>query len=157
MCELNVRSTAVHVAALLIVAATFATAGCSESLDPALQQAAASTTLEKKSAAADPSLCADDNGGLTLPNGFCAVIVASNVGRARHMAVRANGDLYVAIDNVAGGAVGGILALRDTDGDAVADEQVRFGDNGGNGTHQTTASSVMHSMMKISFRQVPPK
>jgi glucose/arabinose dehydrogenase len=77
--------------------------------------------------------CDADNGGLTLASGFCALVVAKNVGRARHMAVRPNGDLYVAIDNGPGGTVGGILALRDTDGDGRPNVQQRFGSNGGNG------------------------
>jgi glucose/arabinose dehydrogenase len=77
--------------------------------------------------------CDPDNGGLTLASGFCALVVAKDVGRARHMAVRPNGDLYVAIDNGPGATVGGILALRDTDGDGRPDIQQRFGDNGGNG------------------------
>ena len=42
--------------------------------------------------------CDPDNGGLTLPPGFCALVVAENVGRARHIAVRRNGDIYVAIN-----------------------------------------------------------
>jgi glucose/arabinose dehydrogenase len=49
------------------------------------------------------------------------------------MAVRPNGDLYVAIDNGPGGAVGGILALRDADGDGRPEIQQRFGETGGNG------------------------
>jgi len=77
--------------------------------------------------------CDPDNAGLTLPAGFCALAVAKNVGRARHMAVRPNGDLYVAIDNGPGAAKGGILALRDADGDGRPEIQQRFGDDGGNG------------------------
>jgi glucose/arabinose dehydrogenase len=80
------------------------------------------------------SLCDADNGGLTLPTGFCALVVAKDVGRARHIAVRANGDVYVALDNSPDGTViGGVLALRDTDGDGRADVQERFGPTGGNG------------------------
>ncbi len=78
--------------------------------------------------------CDADNGGLTLPSGFCAVVVARHVGLARHMAVRDNGDLYVALDpDPISRAGGGILALRDNDGDGRADEQARFGSTGGNG------------------------
>jgi hypothetical protein len=36
-----------------------------------------------------------DNGGLLLPEGFKALVVADRVGRARHLAVRDNGDIYV--------------------------------------------------------------
>jgi len=87
--------------------------------------------------AADPLaavVCDPDNGGLKLPPGFCAVVVAREVGRARHMVVRPNGDLYVALDNATDGTVtGGVLALRDTNGDGRADLQQRFGPTGGNG------------------------
>jgi glucose/arabinose dehydrogenase len=76
--------------------------------------------------------CDADNGGLTLASGFCALVVVKDVGRARHMAVRPNGDLYVAIDN-APGVTGGILALRDADGDGRPEIQQRFGDTGANG------------------------
>src|SRR5438067_3026007 len=40
--------------------------------------------------------CDADNGGITLPQGFCALVVANDVGTARHMAVASNGDLLVA-------------------------------------------------------------
>src|SRR5471030_491268 len=33
---------------------------------------------------------------LKLPDGFCARVVADTVGRARHIAVRSNGDVFVA-------------------------------------------------------------
>ena len=44
--------------------------------------------------AAGPA-CDPGNGGITLPQGFCAAVVADNVGAARHLAVAPNGDLYV--------------------------------------------------------------
>jgi len=47
--------------------------------------------------------CDPDNGGITLPAGFCAVVVADQVGTARHLVVAPNGDLFVAI---AGGRSG---------------------------------------------------
>ena len=36
-----------------------------------------------------------DNGGLFLPGGFGALVVADSVGLTRHLAVRDNGDIYV--------------------------------------------------------------
>lgn len=71
--------------------------------------------------------CAPDNAGLTLSDGFCALIVADDVGPARHLTVAENGDVFVAI-TVRGrdGNDGGILALRDRDGDGRADERNRF-------------------------------
>ncbi|MEM8835091.1 MAG: PQQ-dependent sugar dehydrogenase [Planctomycetota bacterium] len=64
------------------------------------------------------------NGGITLPDGFNATVFADTVGRARHIAVRPNGDLYVALRSPQNG--GGVVALRDTDGDGVADEREYF-------------------------------
>ena len=85
-------------------------------------------------AAVDDPPCDADNGGITLPPGFCAVVVAEDVGLARHMALKPNGDLYVALNNSRNGSIiGGVLALRDTDGDGKADLQQRFGSTGGNG------------------------
>ncbi|NIM51358.1 MAG: sorbosone dehydrogenase [Gemmatimonadales bacterium] len=74
--------------------------------------------------------CAPDNAGITLPEGFCALVVADGVGRARHLTVAPNGDVFVAIGATRGSA-GGVLALRDTTGDGVADVQVRFGSGAG--------------------------
>src|SRR5436190_24032589 len=37
--------------------------------------------------------CDPDNGGIKLPTGFCAQVVANNLGVARQMAVAPNGDL----------------------------------------------------------------
>src|SRR3989440_3223420 len=76
--------------------------------------------------------CDPGNAGLTLPDGFCAVVVAEQVGAARHVVVAANGDLFVAL---AGGrsSSGGVLALRDTTGDGKADVREAFGSEGGTG------------------------
>ena len=41
--------------------------------------------------------CNTDNGGITLPDGFCAVVVADHVGAARHLVVTSGGDIYVAL------------------------------------------------------------
>src|SRR5204863_217680 len=64
-----------------------------------------------RQAAALPA-CDPDNGGITLPAGFCAVVVADQVGAPRHLAVAPNGDLFVALQS----RPGGVLALRDTTG-----------------------------------------
>ncbi len=81
-----------------------------------------------------PPPCDPDNGGITLPDGFCAVVVADQVGRARHLAVAPNGDLFVALENGRGAAAqGGVLALRDTNGDGKADVRESAGPEGGTG------------------------
>lgn len=77
-------------------------------------------------------VCDSDNGGITLPPGFCAVVVADQVGAARHLVVAPNGDLFVALASGRTGA-GGILALRDTSGDGKADVRQTIGSEGGTG------------------------
>ena len=127
-----VKSTfgAKHLAAIAAAGLSGLTIACSDATSPPTP---ASARANDARVAASSIQCDPDNAGLTLPSGFCALAVAKNVGRARHMAVRPNGDLYVAIDNGPGGAVGGILALRDADGDGRPEIQQRFGGNGGNG------------------------
>jgi glucose/arabinose dehydrogenase len=75
------------------------------------------------------STCDPDNGGLVLPPGSCATAVASGVGAVRQLAVAPNGDLYAAI---ADGGDGGVLALRDTNGDGKPDIRAGFGPGGAN-------------------------
>ena len=41
--------------------------------------------------------CDPGNGGLTLPAGFCAQVIADDLGYARNLAVADNGDVYVSI------------------------------------------------------------
>jgi len=68
----------------------------------------------------------EENGGLTLPDGFEAVVVVNSLeGKARHLAVRDNGDIYVKLrlpDDKGGNAV-----LRDRNGDGRADQIKVFG------------------------------
>ncbi len=87
--------------------------------------------------AASPSLppdCDPDDAGLTLPDGFCALVFAEDVGAARHLVVRENGDVFVALRGGRGGTGGGVAALRDSDGDGRADVVERFGESEGGGT-----------------------
>jgi glucose/arabinose dehydrogenase len=88
-----------------------------------------------------PSIvCSANNGGITLPAGFCAVVVADltsdgEAAEARHMAITPAGDLFVAINAVKNNNPPfGIIALRDDDDDGVAETQVPFSPNlGGSG------------------------
>lgn len=74
--------------------------------------------------------CAADNAGLTLPQGFCALVVADGLTGARHLQVASNGDVLVAI--VEGRERrGGVAVLRDTTGDGTADVVRRFGQGTG--------------------------
>ncbi|MFL5571281.1 MAG: PQQ-dependent sugar dehydrogenase [Gemmatimonadaceae bacterium] len=84
------------------------------------------------STAASTTACASDNGGLTLPAGFCATIFADTIGHARHITVNANGDVYVNTwsgdyFNTPAHPGGFIVALRDTNSDGKADIVRRFG------------------------------
>src|SRR5207302_9894441 len=78
-------------------------------------------------------VCADDNGGITLPAGFCASVFADNVGHARHLVVSPNGVVYANTwsgryyGNDTPPAGGFLVALQDTNGDGRADVYVRFG------------------------------
>jgi len=76
--------------------------------------------------------CDPDNGGITLPSGFCALVVADGIGYGRHMAIAANGDLYIGLRGRPNDK-GAIVALRDTNGDGRFDVRERFGDEGGTG------------------------
>jgi glucose/arabinose dehydrogenase len=76
--------------------------------------------------------------GRRLPAAFCATIFADNVGSARHMVVASNGDLFINIqrgqpNSAAANISPGVLALRDTNGDGVADVRERFGNAGNTG------------------------
>ena len=73
----------------------------------------------------------DEDAGIRVPEGFDARVFADGVGRARHIAVRDNGDVYVALRYPTQG--NGVAALRDEDGDGVADHSVYFGEHAGTG------------------------
>ena len=70
-----------------------------------------------------------DNGGLFIPEGFEAVVVVDSIGRARHIAVNDNGDIYVKLTfNDAMHGRGGTVGLRDNNNDGKADTIAYFGD-----------------------------
>jgi glucose/arabinose dehydrogenase len=73
--------------------------------------------------------CDPDDGGLRLPPGFCALVVADDIGAARHLAVRRNGDIFVAIRERGEG--GRLLALRDTTGDGRVDVRLPIWESSG--------------------------
>ena len=72
-----------------------------------------------------------DNGGIKLADGFGAVVVAEETGKARHIFVTPNGTVY--IKNSSGKDNKGITVLKDTDGDGKADIKEYFGNYGGTG------------------------
>ena len=76
-----------------------------------------------------------DNGGLILPDGFGALVVADSVGPTRHIAVNNNGDIYAKLRIIEGDK--GNVAMRDTTGDGKVDIQIRFGNYPNDGSFAT--------------------
>lgn len=71
--------------------------------------AVASVALLPSLAIAAPA-CDPDIGGLKLPSGFCALVVADNLGSACHAWAAPSGDLYVALQKN-GKSQGGVVAI----------------------------------------------
>jgi glucose/arabinose dehydrogenase len=121
-------------ARLLLFSATILAAACARTGD---KPAAADTTA--KGAAASAAACAGDNGGITLPAGFCATIFADSLGHVRDLVVAANGDVYANTWSGKYYSEGStpphpfLIALRDTTRDGRADVIQRFGDSLANG------------------------
>ena len=79
-------------------------------------------------AAAAPPKPDPDNGGLALPTGFRALVVADNLGPIRFISVAPDGDIYIKKTGR------GLYALSDTNRDGRADVVQSFGDEIGHGT-----------------------
>jgi glucose/arabinose dehydrogenase len=113
---------------------------------------AAAAALVMTTHAAAPG-CDADNGGIKLPPGFCAAVVADGLGEARHIAVAPNGDLFVALRTNRSGP-GGIVGLRDANGDGKMEVRERFGNANVTGValrngflYYATPTSVMRYKM----------
>jgi glucose/arabinose dehydrogenase len=78
---------------------------------------------------AAPPACDPDNGGLKLPDGFCALLVAQQIGFVRHLAVAPNGDLLAAQAGRQDAV--GVVLLRDADGDGRAERTFQLYEGGG--------------------------
>jgi len=89
------------------------------------------TTNQQATGAASNLQPDKDNGGIKLPQGFGAIVVTDNLGKARHLAVNSNGDVFVKLADVKNGK--GIIRLRDTNNDGKADSITGFGNYGGTG------------------------
>ena len=76
--------------------------------------------------------CDPDNGGLILPDGFCALVVADHINFLRHIVVTRNGDIYGSRRNLSFEA-GGLVGIRDLDDDGKADVIQEFGNEPGLG------------------------
>ena len=96
-----------------------------------------------------------NNGGLFLPDGFGAVVVADSIGPSRHLAVKDNGDIYVKL-KITSDAPGSV-ALRDEDGDGKADIIKAFGNYVNDGIFATGMrihnGYLYYSTEKVVYRQ----
>ena len=78
----------------------------------------------------------EKNGGLILPDGFDAVVVVDSLpGRARHLAVNNNGDIYVKANRSISGGMN--YVLRDSNKDGRADIIKNFGPIESEGAYAT--------------------
>ena len=99
-------------------------ANCSN--DSTKEKAAEQEKTETPKASAD-----QPNGGITLPTGFSATVFADELGKARHIVVNENGDVYTKVNKLNDGR--GIIRLRDVNNDGVADSISGFGNYEGTG------------------------
>ncbi len=74
----------------------------------------------------DPAALVDTETGIRLPSGFKATVFADKVGFVRHIVVADNGWLYGALKRPKN--KGGLVALRDSNNDGIADETIYFGE-----------------------------
>lgn len=92
-----------------------------------------------------------DNGGLFLSEGFEAVVVVDSIGKARHLAVNENGDIYVKLTT--GGRNAGNAALRDTDNDGKADSVAYFGDYQEEGGYGPNSMRIYNDYVYFSTKE----
>jgi glucose/arabinose dehydrogenase len=94
-------------------------------------------------------------------------VFADEIGVARHLVVRSNGDVYVALENATQSSAnsthmrgdkgrGGIMALRDTNSDGRADKQLRIGDTGGSGMALDSNSLYFSSVTSVFRYRLQP-
>jgi glucose/arabinose dehydrogenase len=91
--------------------------------------------------------CAPDNGGLTLPSGFCATLFAESLAAPRQMDVAPNGDVIVGLRGArpqnAPPQPGGVAILRDANKDGRAELRSKFGDS------STTTAKLLGSQLYV--------
>ena len=112
-------------------------AACARS-EPDEGAASDSANAGAASASAPAPCGAGNDATITLPQGFCATVFSDSSGGPRHVVVAANGDVFTQLittkkGSPSGRGSGGILALRDTNRDGVADTTAAFGRVGGTG------------------------
>lgn len=92
--------------------------------------------------------CSPGNAGLKLPAGFCAVLVASKLGPVRHIAVAPNGDVLAANMKT------GVILLRDSNGDGMAEEEHQIFVGAG-GTGLALGADVLYFAANDSVMLIP--
>jgi glucose/arabinose dehydrogenase len=109
--------------------------------------AAAAAPKPAPKAAARPAACAGDNGGITLPPGFCATVFADDLGHTRQLSVAPDGVLYA--NSLKGRPIPGgkaqdtfLIALKDSNADGRADQVARFGETAAEGSNGGTGVVV---------------
>ncbi|MEP6684462.1 MAG: PQQ-dependent sugar dehydrogenase [Parafilimonas sp.] len=73
------------------------------------------------------------NTGLKLPAGFTAIKAADGLGEARHIAIAANGDIFVKLSKLKSGK--GIYLLHDANNDGREEQMTGFGNYTGTGMY----------------------
>jgi glucose/arabinose dehydrogenase len=104
--------------------------------------------------AATPA-CDPNNGGITLPAGFCALVAVDGLGAARHIAVAPNGDVYVALQSDRNSG-GGVVALRDTKGDGHFDMKETFGEGSSTGIGLRNGYLYVAKMQSVERYKMTP-
>src|SRR4029078_3484533 len=123
---MQISLIAKYPAAILLAAVASITA-CSDTTSPVSDGVAPSEARLSSGVQ-----CDNDNAALTLPPGFCALVVADismggSAAAARHLVVLPNGVIFVAINSPRNvNPAFGIVGLRDTTGDGKADVQSQF-------------------------------
>ncbi len=112
--------------------------------------AAPHTAGAQSADASGASMC--EHAGLTLPPGFCASVFADTLGHARHLAVSADGTVYVNTwdSDYYTGAVhpgGFLIALKDSKGAGHADSVRRFGPAHESGAHGGTGIALFEGYL----------
>ncbi len=127
--------TAAHPRPRLALAMVVLAAGCAEpSAEVAVRSGAVADGGSARSARSTGTSrnCEPGDAGIALPPGFCATVFADGLGRARHLAIREDGAVFVML-RPGRGDRGGMVALRDADGDGVADQRADIPVPGGSG------------------------
>jgi glucose/arabinose dehydrogenase len=115
--------------------------------------------IPPKTAEAAP--CSQEADGLKLGKGLCAAAFARDAGPVRNLVVAPNGDLFVALRARKDDSQGGVLALRDADGDGRAERRERFGRGDAHGvrlteTHLYLATREQVVRWSLAGRELAP-